>query len=86
MALAETCDPPAIASIVDFLSYGTTLRETSLNNKVESTVIFYLFMCFFRCSRHFPKSGPQLVFLLFLLVLIIDNVCLIIIELWGFKE
>lgn len=43
-------------------------------------VICYLFKCFFSCSEVWTTS-----YLLLLLILIIGSICLIIIQLWGFK-
>lgn len=41
-------------------------------------IYVFIYLCFFKCSTDFLKSGPWLEYLLFLLVLIIDNVCLIL--------
>lgn len=66
---------PLVASTVDFLGYGTTLWIAGLG-----VVICYLFNCFFSCSEVWTTS-----YLLLLLILIIGSICLIIIQLWGFK-
>lgn len=58
MALGEAVIPP-VASVVDFLGCGTTLRNISESQGCECGN--FLFMCIFRCPTDFVESGPQLI-------------------------
>lgn len=77
--LWETAAIPPIASTVDFLACGTTL-----NSRVVSVVIFLFIYVLFQVFHRLAVVWTT-AYLLLLLVLIIGRVCLIIIQLWGFK-